>query len=810
MNTLLFSIHLLACTFTASPDTSAQQILLDEAAVVASVKENAALRELPLAATSVSARQMEALHTNSLKSVSSLVPNLFIPDYGSRLTSAIYIRGVGARMNNPAVGLYVDDMPWGDKSAFDFGFYDIERVEVLRGPQGTLFGRNAMGGIVRVHSKSPVAYEGTDLTLGYATGDNHRNISLSHYHHVSNHLAFVGGGYYEGGSGFFTNALTGRAADGLNSGGGRVRGIYRPTDHISLDFNANYDYSCERAYPYFYAGSLSPAEDMPQYVGEIANNRENSYRRSLLNVGGNLEWRAPNLTLNAVTSYQHLRDNMVMDQDFLPQDVFTLEQRQRIHTITEELTLKDCRRADNRWHWVTGANVMYQTLRTIAPVTFYSDGVQFLTSQINAAMPPVSQIPALAGMGFTDMSVNFRSEQLAMEGTHSTPTLNLALFHQSTVRLVPRLTLTVGLRLDMDYMRLKYDAPAAVDYGFKMTNSHSPMMSINLQQLSSSVAYEGTMRHTRLCALPKVALQYDFVRVGNLYASASMGQRSGGYNLQMFSDLLQGKLRADMLEGVKGGVVDYLTSLTQNPNIPIPPTVAGMVGQMLEEKMPAAAVPAVEQIVYRPERSWNFEVGTHLNLLSSRLLIDAAAFYIATRDQQIARFAPTGLGRMMVNAGRSRSVGGELAAAFAPTVHWRFAATYGYTHARFTRYDAGDGHDYSGLRVPFVPEHTLHLDAAYTWLLSHSRWAETLTLGADYAGCGRLYWTEANNASEPYYSLLGARLSLRTKWATVQLWGKNLTNTHYRTFYFESVGRGYEQHGKPLQFGVDVKIRLAR
>ena len=81
----------------------------------------------------------------SIKHLTGLVPNFYMPDYGPRLTSAIYIRGIGSRINTPAVGLYVDNVPYLDKSAFDFNTYDIERIDVLRGPQSTLYGRNAMG-----------------------------------------------------------------------------------------------------------------------------------------------------------------------------------------------------------------------------------------------------------------------------------------------------------------------------------------------------------------------------------------------------------------------------------------------------------------------------------------------------------------------------------------------------------------------------------------------------------------------------------------------------------------------------------------
>ena len=73
-----------------------------------------------------------------------------MPDYGSKLTSPVYIRGIGSRINSPSVGLYVDNVPFFEKAAFDFDFFDIERIEILRGLLGTLYGRNSMGGLINI------------------------------------------------------------------------------------------------------------------------------------------------------------------------------------------------------------------------------------------------------------------------------------------------------------------------------------------------------------------------------------------------------------------------------------------------------------------------------------------------------------------------------------------------------------------------------------------------------------------------------------------------------------------------------------
>ena len=261
---------------------------VEEVLVIAAPKENRKLREQPTAVTLLSQQDMQAAQVNSIKNLTGLVPNMFIPDYGSRLTSAVYIRGIGSRINTPSVGLYVDNIPYIDKSAFDFDYSDIERIDVLRGPQGTLYGRNAMGGLIKIHTKSPFSYQGTDLRIGAGT-HNAYNTSLTHYHRVSEHFAFSTGGFYDYEGGFFRNAaLENKKTDKSQSAGGRFRGIYLPSENWKADLNVSYEYSDQGGYPYYYTGSVNPAvqsEEMKSYIGTISNNRESSYYRNLLNTG---------------------------------------------------------------------------------------------------------------------------------------------------------------------------------------------------------------------------------------------------------------------------------------------------------------------------------------------------------------------------------------------------------------------------------------------------------------------------------------------------------------------------------------------
>ena len=765
-------------TYTIPEDTT-KVIDIEEVVVIASPKETSKLRQLPTSVSLISQKDMQANRITSLKSASSIVPNFFIPDYGSRLTSAMYIRGIGSRINTPAVGMYVDNIPYLDKSAFDFNFYDIERLDILRGPQGTLYGRNTMGGLVKVHTRSPFSYQGTDVKLSYGSGNNHRSASLTHYHRISERFAFSAGGYYEGADGFFTNSFLDKKVDDMQAGGGRIRAIWFASDDWKIDFTANYDYTDEGGYPYYNSEN------------QIAYNRESSYYRSLLNTGLNIEHQAENFIFNAVTGFQHLNDRMFMDQDFSPMDTYTIEQKQRINSITEEITFKS--KPGKAWQWTTGAFGFYQNMNTNGPVIFYKDGIDFLNTTINGYFPDLSQM----GM---NMSLGIKNESLDIPSTMDTPSWSTAIFHQSTFQL-GNWELSAGLRLEYEKMQMDYNSYASTLFDYSLS---SRMMPIELKDLKADYQAIGKLSNDYMQLLPKAAIKYNFDSKNSLYASVSKGHRSGGYNVQMFSDIVQNGLQNSIKTSIKNGVGEKLNGFAQ---MGMPSTVIDMINGMMNQYLTTSDINVAESTTYKPEYSWNYEIGTHLSLFNGKLQADFAAFYMDTRDQQIAKFAGSGLGRITVNAGESESYGVEANLVASLNRHLQLNASYGYTKATFVKYNAGEGEDYSGNYVPFVPRHTMNIGGSYSFFFNNS-WAKSLTLGANCSGAGKIYWTEANNASQDFYAMLNGYISLKSKNVQIDLWGRNLTDNEYITFYFETMKSGYEQRCKPLQVGVDVRLHF--
>lgn len=809
---LMFALTLLA-TGTAwaedFPKDSLKVVDIEEVVVIATPKENRKLRDLPVAATVLSQENMRANQVNSVKNLTGIVPNLFIPDYGSKLTTSIYIRGIGSRINTPSVGLYVDNIPYIDKSAFDFNYCDIERIDVLRGPQGTLYGRNTMGGLIKVHTKSPFTYQGTDIRMGAATYNNY-NVSLTHYHQISDRFAFSTGGFYEHTGGFFENsARNNEKVDKSNAGGGRFRGIYLPTSNLKIDMALSYEYSDQGGYPYYYTGITQNAidkakekgkeltEDRADYIGKISYNDRSSYRRGLLNTGVNIEYQAQNFILSAVTGYQNLNDRMFLDQDFTERDIFNIEQKQRANTISEEIIFKA--KPGRRWQWATGAFGFYQWLHTTGPVLFKEEGVKtMIEDNANTAF---SEIPAAPGVPTMGMTVN--NPTLSVGGTFDTPTLSAALYHQSTFNdlFIEGLSFTAGLRLDYEKMSMKYNSVSTtVDFDFDM--KMGPMMSLS-DNMQAPTSFIGKLSTDYVQLLPKFAIQYEWNKSNNVYATVSRGYRSGGYNIQMFSDLSQTEMSRSMMNAIMA-----------SPKLGQDPTYGPIFQRMLASRIPEE--PNVKtSTTYKPEYSWNYEVGSHLTLWEGKLWADLAVFYMDTRDQQLSQFAESGLGRITINAGKSRSYGAEAALRASVTKELSLNASYGYTYATFTDYvlteKKGDNiieRNYNGQYVPFVPKHTLNIGGEYAITCSPRSIFDRVVLQANYNAAGRIYWTEQNDVSQSFYGTLNWRTNLEIGDAMISFWARNFLNKDYAAFYFETMNKGFMQKGRPVQFGIDLRCRF--
>ncbi|MCR5179816.1 MAG: TonB-dependent receptor [Bacteroidaceae bacterium] len=802
---------------------------IEEIVVAATPKEQLRLRQQPLSSTALDQREMQKRGIKGIKGLSAQVPNLFIPEYGSRLTTGVYIRGIGSRIGTPAIALYVDGVPQVSPAGYDLNMAGIDRIDVLRGPQNTLYGRGSMGGVIRVFTKNPFQYQGTeiDFDASHAAkslsadkgGKGRGRLTLTHYHRISEKLAFTAHVFGDIDGGYFHNeGRNNELIDSEKDAGLRMRFVLKPQPTLDLSITASHEWLQQGGYPYEYQGVRgTPSTPEPTtQVGHIAYDNRSGYRRNLSNIGFTVDKRWGKIDITSVTGFQHLHDRMNLDQDFTTTNLYTLMQRQNINTLSEEVVIKR-RLPSDTYDYLFGASVFQSWAQTDGPVTFHDDGLEWLNNLVNrqgnAHLPTVV---SRDDTGAEEYKMNFVFDnlidgtELGFPGTYKTPSTNAALYHQSTLKNVlgvERLTLTAGLRADYDHFRLDYKTHYTFvqryGLGGKLTypdgHVREGMSLVPTDNYNVVDNFEGHLSKGYLQLLPKVTLLYalNTSRTANIYGNVARGCRAGGYNIQLFSDILQSRMQTAIMRNVANATVPVVDAVPM-----IPADVKQTVRNMLINMGTQKEIDVQAETWYKPETAWNYELGTHLTLWDGRMQLDGALFCMLTRNQQVSKMTEGGLGRITVNSGKSRSLGAELSMRTQWTDQLSTYLSYGFSHSKFT-----EGGDAGKTFVPFVPRHTMAAGITQRWPLQVS-WADALSLHLDYCGAGRIYWTEANDAWQNFAGRLNVGIGLHKKDTELTLYVRNLLSTRYQTFYFETMQRGFAQYTRPAEIGVRLHWKL--
>ncbi len=733
----LFLLSFVALYATNEPQVDTL-IVVDHISV-STIKQGLNLFRQPIAATIIAAGDIERKEITQIKDVAAIVPNLHIPDYGSRTTSSIYVRGLGARIDQPVIGLNVDNVPLINKNGFDSEIFDIERIEVLRGPQSTLYGRNTMGGVMNIYTLSPFNFQGVKVAAEYSSGNSYR-LRTSVYSLHSDKLATAISAYYSSSDGLFENSYSGELCDWERNFGGRFKVDYRGESGLRVE-NTFAASALEQG---GYAYRLLESE-------EVDYNTPSSYDRIAVSNGTTLKYQGEGYSLASITSYQYLDDDMFLDNDFTAEDYFTLQQKITEHSFTEDLVYRSER--DSPYNYLLGAFGFFKHQYMEAPVTFKEYGIDEL-------------ILASANTYLGSLYYDWDDDSFVLNSDFITQTYGAALYHESAWQS-GRWAVTAGLRVDYELSKLRYHNYCTTSSTLYNASDESlATVNVNINTIDDT-----TQSYFEL--LPKASVQYSLGQYNqsSIYASISKGYKAGGFNTQIFSDILQVKVKEKF-------------------NIPN-----------------TSPYDTDEIITYKPEQSWNYEVGSHIESHSGDLTLNAALFYIDCRNQQLTVF-PEGqtTGRMMTNAGRSRSYGAEIATAARFCESFRVSASYGYTNAKFIDYISGED-DYAGNFVPYAPQHTFFAEALY-YLPVESDWLDRVGFAVNSNGAGRIYWNEDNSCSQPLYSLLGATIRLEHRDYTLSLWAKNLLDAEYNTFYFMSMDNEFVQSGRPRTLGATLTINL--
>ena len=682
LNALLIATLTLNGATGINPDSSANKnVPLDEI-VVTDFKQN----KRNLTSTAVSTINVQQLHNQqivNLKELTAVMPNFYMPDYGSYANTPVYIRGIGTKSKGSAVGFYVDGVPHFESSAFNIDLSDIAAVNVFRGPQGTLYGRNTIAGIINVYTHNPLDYQRTRIKVGYGRY-NDFIAQASNYAKISEKFGISTAASYHHNDGMFTNHFLNEKADKLNEGEGRIGFYWRPTTNWLLHLNSTLTYSEQNGYPY------APYDIVKDELLPISYNRNSTYRRLISSTGLNAQYENNHISFNSQTSYQFIKSHQGLDQDFTPQDVYFVDNSYHQNMLSQELTLKS--NDKGRYQWIVGLFGMLLHSNQFAETSYFT-------------------------------------RDFSTPTTYKNPTAGYAIYHQSSYNIWRGMSATVGLRFDYEHAKTTYNQDKTTLSTGVTTHAKDFVSSASFRQFT-----------------PKFTLQYLTNKDNLYYISITRGYKPGGFNTIFKTDA---------------------------------------------------------ERTYDPEYSWNYEVGTRLKFFNGRLTAEADLFYIDWRHMQTTYTVP-GVGNVIANAGHTDSKGFELSLAYHPIKSLQLNLNYGYTHARYLEYKKSAREDFSGNRLPMVPNHTLSLNGTYT--IMPVGWFDKIIFNTGLTGLGRIYWADDNIVRQNFYATLNAKVSLTKGIFTWEIWGKNLTATDYMAYGFKASQGNYAQRGKPLTFGTAVSV----
>jgi iron complex outermembrane receptor protein len=472
---------------------------LEDVIVTANKREESIIK-VNTSVTSLSAKKIEDTRTWGLSGLSALVPNYNYQELGVSFQQIQAIRGIQVFSENPAVSTYIDDVNNIDILANGFAFTDIERIEVLRGPQGTLYGRNAMGGVVNIITKKP-----TNKTSGFGEL-SFGNLGLQRYSTgfktpiIKDKLFFGMNGLYQTQEGFLKNDITGTSATDTKLNGKTVGGeqnlygnIYLrwlPTSRFNLTLNVKgqKDKSDNSGF------MVSQFSDTYAFENPDKINlaRIAKHERSILNSSLVAKYIASNYTLTSISALQTISFGF-QDLDF--PGIYHSYYNGKIGELlppqkawSEEFRINS--NAEGKLQYTAG--VYWFSQKGYEPTT----NTAYELSEMEATMFGLSNGAFLINRN--------RSNNTGIAG-----------FGELSYMLTPKLKATFGLRYD-------HEKREAIFNGF----GDAMLLNGVVTDIKPNITANGTYS----ALSPKFSLSYAVNELSNIYASFTRGFRAGGIN----------------------------------------------------------------------------------------------------------------------------------------------------------------------------------------------------------------------------------------------------------------------------------------
>lgn len=733
--------------------------------------ENA--QDVPIALSVIGADRLAVSGSYTLTQVQQLAPSLQIIAFNPRNTN-INIRGLGSNVAftndglENGVGVYIDNVYYGRVGASQFDLVDLQQVEVLRGPQGTLFGKNTTAGAINISSRLP-SFE-PEISGETSVGNyGHHQLRASASGPLADNLALRLSVADTHRDGYIRNVLTRGHAQSYDNFTARAQLLFKPTETVDIriigDFSHQKSVCCVslisdiftrydsgRAVPNNYYDRVARLGYTPLPNDAFARQTDYDGRYSVdmkgYGVSGQVDWRIGGANLTSITAYRWWDWNPQNDSDNSALDIFrTVQTKNRQRQLSQELRLaSDGKRAID---WVAGLYYFRQEVRGYNTMAYGADAAAFNLPAVPAALG------AIALDGFASQA-------------YSNPiTRSYAAFGQATWNLTDALKVTGGLRYTHEAKRGRYQQihTGGTDLAALPPALAGAALAIR-DQFSRRTDYSTRFSNDSISGL--VTLSYAPTRDVLAYATYSRGAKSGGLNLSVLPTGVSPQVKAESID--------------------------------------------------------NFELGLKSQWFDRTLTANLALFQADVRNYQTVVFdMPPGTVTSFQYIGtvpKVRSRGVEADFSWQPTSWLGFTASGTYLDAAYRSYtnaiqkpedaDLGTSQDLSGERLAGSSKFSYAIGGDLSQPVSG---ALTIYAHADYSHRSSFYTTVSNSRYSlvPGYGLLNARIGLRTeggRW-DLSLWSRNLGGTEY----FQSLTPGNNGAvtaiiGEPRTYGATLRTKL--
>jgi iron complex outermembrane receptor protein len=471
--------------------------------------------EVPASITTVDDRLIKNITASFLIDIGSKIPNvLFTPGTNS---PAISIRGVSSQSNlnagfPPAVGVYVDEVYQGRDPTFNTILNDIDRVEVLRGPQGTLYGKNTIGGAINIITRDPTNEFGFS---GDATYGNHDFFQLRGSVGgaiVPDALMVRVSAVHRQRDGFIRNTTTGENLNDLNSDGGRIVVLAKVSPAIRLRLSA--DYFDETGTTALETGPVTlaalpvfagiPAQDPTDNVVQL--NASEFARRKLYGFAGRLDFDLGFANLTSITAWRRYKSDFNDDSDGLPIDAFEVGREENGDNFSQEVRLTST--AKGPLSWILGAYYYNEDTKNFRRIRLGKDMPFLLVGNLTPFVFP-----------------NYAGESAATDSRIKSD--SFAVFGSFTYDITEQLSFTGGARYTWESKDFTYQQLFTQQYSGGPGGSIIPNFAVRILPRSEHYS-DGRLTGD-------ASLSYAFTPDHIAYLRYSRGFKAGGFQTDVIS-----------------------------------------------------------------------------------------------------------------------------------------------------------------------------------------------------------------------------------------------------------------------------------